>query len=186
MPETAQLFITCLLDTLYPEIGEAIVRVLDRAGVQVEFPREQTCCGQPAFNAGMRAQARPIAKHTIEVFEKTTGPIIIPSGSCTAMIRHGYRELFTGETPWLSRAQSLSERTYEFTEFLVDLAPQPGKAVGQVPCQGIQAGGGFFLRAVGHGLSSAQRAMVLVRRILFCNCRMPYNRASAVGGQPGT
>jgi L-lactate dehydrogenase complex protein LldE len=120
MPETTQLFITCLLDTLYPEIGEAIVRVLERAGVRVEFPSDQTCCGQPAFNAGMRAQALPVAKHTIEVFEKTSGPIIIPSGSCTAMIRHGYPELFSNEPAWLERAQSMSARTYEFTEFLVD------------------------------------------------------------------
>ena len=68
MPETVQLFITCLLDTLYPETGQAVVRVLERAGVRVEFPPGQTCCGQPAFNAGMWAQARPLAMKTIRVF----------------------------------------------------------------------------------------------------------------------
>jgi L-lactate dehydrogenase complex protein LldE len=120
MPENVQLFITCLLDTLYPETGEAVVRVLKRAGVGVEFPADQTCCGQPAFNAGMRDQARPIAQHTIQVFEKTQGSIVVPSGSCAAMIRHGYPELFADEPAWLARARALGERTYEFTEFLVD------------------------------------------------------------------
>ena len=115
-----QLFITCIMDTLYPEIGEAVVRVLERAGARVEFPSKQTCCGQPAFNAGMRQQARPIACHTIQVFEKTQGPIVVPSGSCTAMIRHGYMELFSDDTKWLERARNLAMRTYEFTEFLVD------------------------------------------------------------------
>jgi len=98
------------------------VSVLRRAAVQVEFPSGQTCCGQPAYNAGMHAQARPVAKHTISVFERTQGPIVIPSGSCTAMIRHGYPELFAGDPHWLPRAQALAEREIEFTEFLVDYA----------------------------------------------------------------
>lgn len=120
MSQSVQLFVTCILDTLYPEVGEAVVRVLERAGAQVEFPLGQTCCGQPAFNAGMRAQARPIARHTIQVFERTSGPIVVPSGSCTAMIRHGYMELFADDPKWLERARSIAERTFEFTEFLVD------------------------------------------------------------------
>jgi len=120
MPTTIQLFITCIIDTLYPEIGEAVVRVLERAGVRVEFPAQQTCCGQPAFNAGMRPQARRMAEHTIRVFESAPGPVIVPSGSCAAMIRHEYPELFAGDARWLPRAQALVERTYEFSEFLVD------------------------------------------------------------------
>lgn len=120
MSTSVQLFITCILDTLYPEVGEAVVRVLERAGVRVKYPPGQTCCGQPAFNAGMRKQARPIAKHTIQVFERTQGAIVVPSGSCTAMIRHGYLELFADDPEWLDRARSMAERTYEFTEFLVD------------------------------------------------------------------
>ena len=120
MTETVQLFVTCLIDTLYPQIGEAVVRVLQRAGVDVEFPHGQTCCGQPAFNAGMRSQARPIAIHTIKVFEKTKGPIVIPSGSCAAMIRYSYLELFAGDNEWLPRVRELAARTYEFSEFLVD------------------------------------------------------------------
>ena len=106
MAKTVQLFITCMIDTLYPKIGEAVVRVLQRAGVKVEFPAGQTCCGQPAFNAGMREQARPIAKHTIRVFEQTQGPVVVPSGSCAAMIRHGYLELFAEDAEWLPRARA--------------------------------------------------------------------------------
>lgn len=120
MAETVQLFITCLVDTLYPQIGEAVVRVLRRTGLHLDFPTDQTCCGQPAFNAGMRNQARALAIHTIQVFEKAPGPVVIPSGSCAAMIRHSYLELFTDDPNWLPRARSLAERTYEFTEFLVD------------------------------------------------------------------
>ena len=120
MSEKINLFATCIIDSLYPKIGEAVVSVLEKAGVRVEFPIGQTCCGQPAFNAGLRDQARPIAEHTIAVFESTDGPIVIPSGSCTAMIRHGYRELFAGDPQWLPRAEALAERTYEFSEFLVD------------------------------------------------------------------
>ena len=120
MAHTAQLFITCLLDTLYPEIGEAVVRLLARCGQSVDLPAGQTCCGQPAFNAGMRSEARGVAMHTIQTFEKTQGPVVVPSGSCAAMIRHGYQELFAGDSRWLPRAQALAERTYELTEFIVD------------------------------------------------------------------
>jgi L-lactate dehydrogenase complex protein LldE len=118
--EPVQLFITCLLDALYPETGEAVVRLLQRAGATVEFPSDQTCCGQPAFNAGLRGQARPAAMHTIQVFERTRGPIVVPSGSCAAMLRHGYLELFDQEPAWLERARALAARTWELTEYLVD------------------------------------------------------------------
>lgn len=120
MTKTIQLLITCLIDTLQPQIGESVVRVLERAGVNVSFPTDQTCCGQPAFNAGLRHEARQMARHTIKTFEAHPGPVVIPSGSCTAMIRHGYPELFRSDAEWLARAQALAERCFEFTEFLVD------------------------------------------------------------------
>lgn len=120
MNQTVQLFVTCLIDTLQPQIGEAVVKVLERAGVQVTFPMEQTCCGQPPFNAGMRYEARKMAEHTIRAFERDPAPVLIPSGSCGAMIRHGYPELFANDSDWLPRAQELAARTYEFTEYLVD------------------------------------------------------------------
>ncbi len=116
-----QLMITCILDTLYPETGESVVRVLERAGVEVQLPRGQTCCGQPAYNAGLRRDAYRMAIHTIQVFENTPGDVVVPSGSCAGMIRHQYPELFAGDPAWLPRARALAERTYELTEYLVDV-----------------------------------------------------------------
>jgi L-lactate dehydrogenase complex protein LldE len=115
-----QLLVTCVLDTLYPETAEAVVRLLERLGVCVEFPAGQTCCGQPPFNVGMRSQARQMAIHTLQTFGPTVGPVVVPSGSCAAMIRHGYPELFANNPEWLPHAQALAGRTHELTEFLVD------------------------------------------------------------------
>ncbi len=121
MTDTVQLFITCILDTFYPEIGQAVIKVIERAGVKVSIPKNQTCCGQPAFNAGMRSQAREMAIQTIRAFEADPSPVVIPSGSCAAMLRHGYLELFAEDQAWLPRAKALAARTYELTEFLVDV-----------------------------------------------------------------
>jgi L-lactate dehydrogenase complex protein LldE len=121
MTTTVQLFVTCIIDTLYPETGEAVVRVLEKAGVKVSFPPGQTCCGQPAFNAGLRKQARQMAIQTLKAFDEYPGPVVIPSGSCAAMIRHSYAELFAQDLVWLPKAQALAERSYELTEFLVDV-----------------------------------------------------------------
>ncbi|NOT05781.1 MAG: (Fe-S)-binding protein [Anaerolineales bacterium] len=115
-----QLFVTCLVDSFFPKTGQAVVDVLSRLGIDVDFAREQTCCGQPQFNAGLRKDARAIAEHTIKVFEKTTGDIVTPSGSCAHMFRHNYTELFEGDSNWHPRAKALAARTYEFTEYLVD------------------------------------------------------------------
>src|SRR5512135_178965 len=121
MTKTVQLFVTCLIDTLYPETGEAVVRVLEKGGVDVSFPPGQTCCGQPAFNAGLRIEARKMAIQTIRAFDGYPGPVIVPSGSCAAMIRHSYAELFSADPVWLPKALELANRTYELTEFLVDV-----------------------------------------------------------------
>ena len=118
---TVQLFVTCLVDTFFPEVGEAMVDVLQRAGAQVQFPSGQTCCGQPTYNAGLRAEARRIAEHTIRTFEAAPGDVVLPSGSCTHMIRRNYPELFEDDARWLPRARALAARTYEFTEYLVDV-----------------------------------------------------------------
>jgi len=115
-----QLFITCLVDTFYPETGEAIVSIFRRLGITVEFPADQTCCGQPAFNAGLRSDARPLAEHTIRIFENLPGEVVLPSGSCAHMLKHGYLELFADDPQWLERAQKLATRTFEFTQYLVD------------------------------------------------------------------
>ena len=117
---TVQLFITCLTDSFFPQTGEAVVDILHRLGINVAFARDQTCCGQPQFNAGLRKDTRAIAEHTIKGFENTTGDIVTPSGSCAHMFRHNYPELFEGDSVWLPRAKALAARTYEFTEYLVD------------------------------------------------------------------
>jgi L-lactate dehydrogenase complex protein LldE len=147
-PPTVQLFITCLVDSFYPQIGEALVAVLNRAGVRVDFPTGQTCCGQPAFNAGLRSEARPLAEHTIRVFERTRGAVVIPSGSCAAMVRESYLELFKDDPKWLPRARALAERTYEFSQYLVDVrgvtdlgARWPGKLAYHASCHLLRAMG---------------------------------------------
>jgi L-lactate dehydrogenase complex protein LldE len=114
------LFIQCLVDTIYPEVAEAMVQVFRRLGISLTCPTDQTCCGQPAFNSGYRRQARIAAKHFIEVFEDSE-IIVCPSGSCVNMVRHHYAELFQDSPLWLRRAQDLAGRTYEFSEYLVDI-----------------------------------------------------------------
>ena len=113
-----QLFGTCLVDTLFPEAGEATVRLLRRFGAEVAFPKGQTCCGQPAFNAGYRAEARGAAEHFLSVF---TGddPIVTPSGSCAAMVKHHYPALFRDDPAMRAKAERAAARTYELSQFLV-------------------------------------------------------------------
>ena len=117
---TVQLYITCLTDSFFPQTGQSVVDILHRLGIGVDFAREQTCCGQPQFNAGLRKDARAIAEHTIKIFENVKGDIVTPSGSCAHHFRHNYLELFEDDSIWLPRAKALSERVYEFTEYLVD------------------------------------------------------------------
>jgi L-lactate dehydrogenase complex protein LldE len=113
------LFITCLVDNLFPQIGEGMVRVLRRLGVKVGFLEDQTCCGQPAFNSGFHRDARVVAERFLRVFDKEECAIVCPSGSCTSMVRVFYRELFKDDKGLLGVAERLSSRTYEFSEFLV-------------------------------------------------------------------
>jgi L-lactate dehydrogenase complex protein LldE len=120
-PRRVQLFVTCLVDSLYPTVGEAVVQVLERLGVTVEFPEAQTCCGQPGYNAGFRTEARQLALRFLDVFETSDAPVITPSGSCAAMVVHGFPDLFADDSPNLARARALAARTYEFSQFLVDV-----------------------------------------------------------------
>ena len=114
------LFVTCLVDQFQPEVGESVVNVLERLGVEVVFPEGQTCCGQPAFNSGYRADARPVARRFLDVFEGED-LIVTPSGSCAAMVRNFYPELFHNEPRELERARRVGERVWEFSEFIVDV-----------------------------------------------------------------
>jgi L-lactate dehydrogenase complex protein LldE len=112
------LCVTCIVDQLMPEVGVASVRILRRAGCEVDFPAEQTCCGQPFFNSGFRRQAADLARRTIEIFE-TYDAVVVPSGSCTTMIRVEYPHLLADSPEWKERAQRLAEMTYELSEYLV-------------------------------------------------------------------
>lgn len=115
-----QLFVTCLVDSLFPEVGESVVRILERQGVTVEFPFDQTCCGQPAFNAGFHDEARAMARHTVDVLHDTEGPIVVPSGSCAQMIVDHAPHLLAGDPEAGPRARAVAARTRELTTFLVD------------------------------------------------------------------
>jgi L-lactate dehydrogenase complex protein LldE len=118
-PLRVALFVTCLVDQLYPEVGVASVKLLRRAGCQVDFPAQQTCCGQPFFNSGFRRQAADLARRTIEIFEPYEA-VVLPSGSCTSMVRLEYAHLFEDEPEWQIRAQQLAAKCYELSDFLVN------------------------------------------------------------------
>lgn len=125
-PRRVALFVTCMVDMIYPEVGMATVELLERCGVEVVFPFEQTCCGQPAFNSGFWEEARPLARRFIDIFEPLvrTGEVdavVAPSGSCTTMTGHFYSLLLQDEADYRARAEFLGAATFELTEFLVDV-----------------------------------------------------------------
>jgi L-lactate dehydrogenase complex protein LldE len=114
------LFITCLADQLYPEVGESVVRLLHDYGCEVDFPELQTCCGQPAFNSGYQDEARDVARNLIRAFEHSDY-VVSPSGSCTGMVHHYYPYLFENEPEWKAKAEAFIAKTYEFSQFLVNV-----------------------------------------------------------------
>ncbi len=115
-PRRVALFVTCLVDLFYPEIGEASVKLLRKQGVAVDFPQAQICCGQPVFNSGFRSDAAAVARHTMQVF-KDAEAVVLPSGSCTDMVREHYVHLF--EDPQeKAAAKAFAQKCYELTEFL--------------------------------------------------------------------
>jgi len=114
------LFIPCTVDLFLPQVGEATVSLLRRAGVKPIYHEEQTCCGQPAMNSGYRKEAKAAAKHFIQVFGDDE-VVVSPSGSCVCMAKFHYPELFEDEPDWQRRAEDLGKRIYELTQFLVDV-----------------------------------------------------------------
>jgi L-lactate dehydrogenase complex protein LldE len=118
--KAVSLFIPCTVDLFLPQVGEAVVHLLRRVGVDPIYHEEQTCCGQPAINAGYRKEARGAAKHFIEVFDRDE-VVVSPSGSCVCMVKDHYPELLEDEPDWRRRAEDLAKRVYEFTQFLVDI-----------------------------------------------------------------
>jgi len=113
------LFVTCIIDMIYPQTGLAVVDVLEHLDIEVEFPPAQTCCGQPGYNAGYRAEAKTVALQFLRAFAEAE-VIVTPSGSCAAMVRHEYPTLFADDPEWLPKAERAASITWEFSEFLVD------------------------------------------------------------------
>jgi L-lactate dehydrogenase complex protein LldE len=114
------LFVTCIVDQLFPPVGLAITEVLERLGCEVEFLEAQTCCGQPAFNSGYRNEARAVARHFLETFREAEY-VIAASGSCCTMVSHHFKDLFSGDAAALGEVDLLSQRTWEFSRFLTDV-----------------------------------------------------------------
>lgn len=113
------LFVTCIIDMIYPHTGVSVVEILEHLGIEVRFPLNQTCCGQPAFNSGFWDDAKTVAKQFLTAFADAQ-VIVCPSGSCASMVAHYYPELFKGDPEWEERALWAANITWEFTEFLVD------------------------------------------------------------------
>src|SRR5450631_886823 len=114
------LFVTCLVDLHRPSIGFASIRLLEQAGCQVEVPRAQTCCGQPAYNSGDRTTARDLAAGILDAFSGYDY-VVAPSGSCAGMLKSHLPHLFEGDPNLRAKADRLAERTFELTSFLVDV-----------------------------------------------------------------
>jgi L-lactate dehydrogenase complex protein LldE len=138
------LFVTCLIDTMRPEIGFSTIKLLEQAGFEVAVPPAQTCCGQPAYNSGDRALARDLAEKMLREFEQFDY-VVVPSGSCGGMIRVHYGDLFRDDPDLMGRYGRLQGRVYELTDFLVNVAKvrlEPGEFHGPVAyhdsCSGLR------------------------------------------------
>lgn len=140
------LFVTCIVDMIYPQTGMSVVKILDYLGVEVDFPMAQTCCGQPAFNSGYQDEARSVAAQFLRAF-KDAQVIVTPSGSCCAMVRHEYPRLFADDPALHAEAERIASLTWEFTEYLVDglgitdlhlRLPQPQTVAFHDACHGLR------------------------------------------------
>jgi L-lactate dehydrogenase complex protein LldE len=121
MAGRVSLFVTCIIDQLFPAMGMAVVEVLERLGYSVDFPKDQTCCGQPAFNSGYRPEAREVACGCLKVLRGAEF-VVVPSGSCTSMITHHFEDLFANDPELLEETRRLAPRVYEFSRFLLEVA----------------------------------------------------------------
>ncbi len=114
---TVSLFVTCLVDQLFPQVAFSTLEILKHLGVEARFDPRQTCCSQPAFNSGYRREARQVARHFLEVFEESE-KLVVPSGSCTSMIKVFLPGLFAPQSEERRRAEQIAGRTHELSEFL--------------------------------------------------------------------
>ncbi len=119
-PTDVYFFATCVVDPFFPGAGLDAITLLERLGLRVHFPEEQTCCGQPAYTSGFPDEARTVAAHQLTLFPNDW-PVVVPSGSCAGMMKHHYPTLFAADPVRKGQAVKLSGRIYEFTRFLVDV-----------------------------------------------------------------
>ena len=124
------LFVTCLVDLFRPTVGFAAIKLIEEAGCTAEVPMAQTCCGQPAYNSGDRADTKAIARNTIEAFEGFDY-IVAPSGSCAGMLKKHYPGLFQGDAKWEARAGAFAAKVHELVSFLADICGMQSVAVRQ-------------------------------------------------------
>jgi L-lactate dehydrogenase complex protein LldE len=121
MGKHVSLLVTCIIDQVFPEVGLAAVVVLERLGYSIDFPEEQTCCGQPAFNSGYRHEAKEVACRCLRAF-RDSEYIVVPSGSCASMVANHFEELFGNEPEMLAETRRLAPRVWEFSKFLLEVA----------------------------------------------------------------
>jgi L-lactate dehydrogenase complex protein LldE len=133
-PKRVLLFPTCLVDTIFPQVAWATVDILEHAGVEIEVPDGLTCCGQPALNAGFRDDASQMARRVVDILYARELPVVLPSGSCTDMLLHQFHELFAGDAVYEERAARLAARTFELTQFLVDVLGVDHTAAARAGC----------------------------------------------------
>jgi len=129
-PAEVTLFGTCVVDLFFPEAGLDAIRLLEREGIRVHFPQEQSCCGQPAWTSGYVNEAREVARAQLNLLDNGM-PVVVPSGSCAGMFRQHYREVFAEEPDTLKRVDNLAERTFELTEFLLHVCKVDWQDLGQ-------------------------------------------------------
>lgn len=173
---TVGLFIPCYIDQFYPQVGLATVDLLERCGAKVEFPEEQTCCGQPMANVGCTGDARPLAERFLKIF-RDYEYVVAPSGSCVAMVRHHYDELLHGQPGF----NELKDKTFELCEFLTDMLKIdrldvrfPHQVGLHQSCHGLrELRLGSDSELVGPQFSKAMQLLKLVEGITFSQLQRP-------------
>jgi L-lactate dehydrogenase complex protein LldE len=164
--KTASLFVTCMVDMIFPDIGISTVKILDHLGIKTDFPTRQTCCGQPAHNGGFHKDAKKVARNTIHALADSE-LVVVPSGSCAAMIRQEYPAMFQDDPSMREKATWVASITWELTEFLVDglgvtdigAKLSPMTVAYHDACHGLRMGG---LKQQGRKLVTAVEGVTLV------------------------
>jgi len=182
MPLKVALFITCLTDQYYPKVGVAVVKILEKLGCEVVFPGDQTCCGQPFYNNGFHDDARDLAKRFIKIFEPFDY-IVSPSGSCCAMVREQFHELFHKDPEWEKPSDAVRHKTYEFIEFLDKILKVDAASLGLK----LPEAGSFTYHYTCHqrGLGMKEESVNLLKQIEGVNF-VPLEKTDQCCGFGGT